>query len=183
MTPTKTLQHANPDLYPNAVAIITILLTMRVSTATPERSFSTMRSEDVLTFHDGNRVTRSTYPDLCLQRHTHWCRSRDSWILRQKEQTSSFRISLSFTKISDMFATNVSGHYVVAVFEHSHNWPHFIKYSIISCSIWNPGICQLIKRPDCTRLHLGVLEFSEFSGRACPRTHLACRTLGSPYGC
>ena len=43
VTPTKTLQHANPDLYPNAVAIITILLTMPVSTATPERSFSTMR--------------------------------------------------------------------------------------------------------------------------------------------
>ena len=43
MTPTETLQHANPDLYPNAVAIITILLAMPVSTATPEGSFSTMR--------------------------------------------------------------------------------------------------------------------------------------------
>ncbi|XP_068675681.1 52 kDa repressor of the inhibitor of the protein kinase-like [Montipora foliosa] len=40
---TETLQHANPDLYPNVVTIITILLTMPVSTATPERSFSTMR--------------------------------------------------------------------------------------------------------------------------------------------
>ena len=39
----QTLQHANPDLYPNVVTIITILLTMPVSTATPERSFSTMR--------------------------------------------------------------------------------------------------------------------------------------------
>ena len=39
---TETLQHANPDLYPNVVTIITILLTMPVSTATPERSFSTM---------------------------------------------------------------------------------------------------------------------------------------------
>ena len=37
-----TLQHANPDLYPNVVTIITILLTMPVSTATPKRSFSTM---------------------------------------------------------------------------------------------------------------------------------------------
>ena len=36
-------QHANPDLYPNVVTIITILLTMPVSTATPEHSFSTMR--------------------------------------------------------------------------------------------------------------------------------------------
>ena len=36
-------QHANPDLYPNRVRIITILLTMPVSTSTPERSFSTMR--------------------------------------------------------------------------------------------------------------------------------------------
>ena len=41
---TETLQHANPDLYPNVVTIIiTILLTMPVSTATLERSFSTMR--------------------------------------------------------------------------------------------------------------------------------------------
>ena len=44
VTLTETLQHANPDLYPNMVTIIiTILLTMPVSTATPERSFSTMR--------------------------------------------------------------------------------------------------------------------------------------------
>ena len=54
------------------------------------------------------RRTRSARPDACLQRHAHWCRSRDSQILRQKEQTSRFRISLSSTKISDMFATNVS---------------------------------------------------------------------------
>ena len=43
VTPTETLQHSNPDLYPNVVTIITILLTRPVSTATPERSFSTMR--------------------------------------------------------------------------------------------------------------------------------------------
>ena len=30
---TETLQHANPDLYPNVVTVITILLTMPVSTA------------------------------------------------------------------------------------------------------------------------------------------------------
>ena len=40
---TETLQHANPDLYRNVVTTTTILLTMPVSTATPERSFSTMR--------------------------------------------------------------------------------------------------------------------------------------------
>ena len=39
---TETLQHANPDLYPNVVTIINILLTMPVSTATPEQSFSMM---------------------------------------------------------------------------------------------------------------------------------------------
>ena len=38
-----TLQRANPDLYPNVVTIITILVTTPVSTGTPERSFSTMR--------------------------------------------------------------------------------------------------------------------------------------------
>ena len=36
-------QHANLDLYRNVVTIITILLTMPMSTATPERSCSTMR--------------------------------------------------------------------------------------------------------------------------------------------
>ena len=43
MALTETFQHANPDLYPNVVTIITVLLTMPVSTATPEPSFSTMR--------------------------------------------------------------------------------------------------------------------------------------------
>ena len=105
-----TLQHANPDLYPNVVTIITILLTMGVSTATPERSFSTM--------HRVKTYLRSTmkverlaalalmhaYRDIPI----YLCRSRDSRIFRQKEQTSSFRFFLSSTKISDTFATNVS---------------------------------------------------------------------------
>ena len=63
-----------------------------------------LQSEDVLTFHDENRATRSTWPGKCLQTHTPWCGSRDSRILRQKEQRPSFRISLSSTKISDTFA-------------------------------------------------------------------------------
>ena len=42
VTLTETLQHANPDLYPNVVTIITILLTMPVKIVTPERSVSTM---------------------------------------------------------------------------------------------------------------------------------------------
>ena len=62
----------------------------------------------MFTFNDESRVTRRTCPDACLQRHTHWCRSRDLRNLHQKEQMSSFQISLSSTKISDMFATNVS---------------------------------------------------------------------------
>ena len=40
---TETLQHANRELYPNVVTIITIFLTMPLSTAPPERSFSTKR--------------------------------------------------------------------------------------------------------------------------------------------
>ena len=43
MTLTETLEHTNPDLYPNMVTIITILVTMPLSTTIPERSFSTMR--------------------------------------------------------------------------------------------------------------------------------------------
>ena len=106
-----TLQLANPDLYLNVVTIITILLTMPVSTATPERSFSTMRRVKTysrLTFHDENRATRSTCPDAFLKRYTHWFTSLDSRIFGEKEQTSSFQISLSSANISDMFATNVS---------------------------------------------------------------------------
>jgi len=42
-----TLQHklccTNKELYPHVTAILTILVTMPVSTATPERSFGTMR--------------------------------------------------------------------------------------------------------------------------------------------
>ena len=38
------------------------------------------------------------------------------------------------------------------------------------------------KRPDCTRLHLRVLEFLEFSGRACPWTPLACYALSFIMG-
>ena len=38
-----SLQLANPDLYPNVITIIAILLTMPVSNATLKRSFSTMR--------------------------------------------------------------------------------------------------------------------------------------------
>ena len=36
------IQHANPGLYPSVVTIITILLTMSLSTATPKQSFSTI---------------------------------------------------------------------------------------------------------------------------------------------
>jgi len=38
-----TLCCTNKELYPNVTAILTILVTMPVSTATPERSFSAMR--------------------------------------------------------------------------------------------------------------------------------------------
>ena len=37
-----------------------------------------------------------------------------------------------------------SGHYAVVVVHHNHNWLHFVKHSIISCSIRIPGIWQLI---------------------------------------
>ena len=97
---TETLQHANPDLYPNVVTIITILLTMPVSTTTPERSFRVMRT--VKTYLRWKQSYSQPRLDACLQRHTHWCKSPYSQILRQKEGTSSFRISLSSTKISDV---------------------------------------------------------------------------------
>ena len=72
-----------------------------------------------------------------------------------------------------------SDHYVVVVVDHNHNWLHFVKYSIISCLICNPGICQLIYAP---RLHL-VLNFQNFPGGHVPGPPLAFRSLGSPYGC
>ena len=74
VTLTETLQHANPDLYPDVDTIITILLTMPVSTATPERSLARCaRMRRVKTylrstvFHDENRANRITCPDACLQ--------------------------------------------------------------------------------------------------------------------
>lgn len=60
VTLTQTLHHASSDLCPNVVTIITILLTMPVS----------LQSEDVLTFHDENRATRSTCPGACSHTHT-----------------------------------------------------------------------------------------------------------------
>lgn len=57
-------------------------------------------NEDALKFNNENRATLSACPDVCLQRYAHWRRSRE---LRQKEQTTSFRISLSSNKISDTF--------------------------------------------------------------------------------
>ena len=39
----ETLCCTNKDLHPNVTAILTILLTIPVPTATPERAFSTMR--------------------------------------------------------------------------------------------------------------------------------------------
>ena len=130
---------------PENVSILSSL--MPVSTATPERSFSTMRR--VKTYLRSTMKTErlaALCPDVCLQRHIHWCRSRDLRILRQKEQTSSFRDFFESTKISDtlQLMCRLAGHYVVAVVDHNHNWLHFLKYSIISCSIWNPSICQLI---------------------------------------
>ena len=46
------------DLYPNVATVLTILLTMPVSTATPERSFSTMRRvKTVRAVHYADRAT------------------------------------------------------------------------------------------------------------------------------
>ena len=56
-----TLDCINPTLYRNVNTILTILFTMPVSTATPERSFSTMRR--VKTYL---RATRQRHPRLLL---------------------------------------------------------------------------------------------------------------------
>jgi len=105
-----TLQHSNPDLYPNVVTIITILLTMPVSTATPERSFSTM--------HTVKTYLRSTMKTERLAALALMHAYRDipvdvEAVIRQfcakKIRRLAFdRISLSSTKIPDMFSTNVS---------------------------------------------------------------------------
>ena len=125
------------------------------------------QSEDVLMFHDENRAT---CPSACLRRHTHWCRSRDLRILHQT--------SLSSTKISDMCATNVS---LVRSLRCCCCWPQpqlavLVQYGILAFT-------NLFKRPDCTRLHVRVLKFSEFSRKAGPQTPLACRVSGSHHTC
>ena len=100
--------HVNPDLYPNVVTIITTFLTMPVSTATHERSFSTMnRVKAYLRF----TMKTEWLAALALMRAYKDISIDAKAVIREsspKKQTSSFRISLSSTKISDMFAPNVS---------------------------------------------------------------------------
>ena len=64
----------------------------------------------------------------------------------KKNRRLAFEISLSLPRfqICLQLMCRLSGHYVVAVVDHNNDWLHFVKYSIISSSIWNPGICQLI---------------------------------------
>ena len=55
------------------------------------------------------------------------------------------RLALEFLWVPPRFQLCLQlRHYLVAVVKNNHSWLHFAKYSIISCSIWNPGICQLI---------------------------------------
>ena len=146
-TLTETLQHANLDLYPNVVTVITILLTMPVSAATPERSLSTVRRVKT--------CLRSTMKTERLAALALMYACRDipidvEAVIRElcakKNRRLAFAISLSPPRfqICLQLMCRLSGHYVVAVVDHNHDWLHFVKYSIIPCSMWNPGICQLI---------------------------------------
>ena len=146
-TLTETLQHTDPDLYPNVVTVITILLTKPMSTATPERSLSTMRRVKTCL-----RYTMKTewlaalalmyaYRDIPID-----VEAVIRELCAKKNKRLDFAISLSPPRLQIclQLMCRLSGHYVVAVFDHNHDWLHFYQYSIISCSIWNPGICRLI---------------------------------------
>ena len=54
-----TLSCKSKDLYPSVATVLTILFTMPVSTATPERSFSTMRS--AVHYADRATIISSSY--------------------------------------------------------------------------------------------------------------------------
>ena len=120
---------------------------MPVSTATPERSLSTvcrvktclrstMKTERLAAL-----ALMNAYRDIPINVEV---------VIRElcakKNRRLAFEISLSLPRfqICLQLMCRLSGHYVVAVVDHNNDWLHFVKYSIISCSIWNPGICQLI---------------------------------------
>ena len=145
---TETLQHANPDLYPNVVTTITILLTMPVSTATPERSFSTMRR--VKTYLVRSTMKTERQAALALMHAYRDIPIDVEAVIREFCAKKNRRLAFEFLWVPPRFwiclqlMCRLSGHKVVVVVDNNHNWLHFVKYSIISCSIWNPGICQLI---------------------------------------
>ena len=69
----ETLERANPVLYPNVSAVLSILLTMPVSTATPERSFSSMRriKTYLLATMKTERLSSFALMQMCREMHDH----------------------------------------------------------------------------------------------------------------
>ena len=83
----ETLERANPVLYPNVSAVLSILLTMPVSTATPERSFSSMRriKTYLLATMKTERLSSFALMQMCREMHDHRRGGCGPWFLRQKE--------------------------------------------------------------------------------------------------
>ena len=78
-----TLDCINPTLYRKVNTILTILLTMPLSTATPERSFSLMRR--VKTYLRATIWTERLSALARVQGYIHWRGGRGSWVLRQEK--------------------------------------------------------------------------------------------------
>ena len=129
-TLTETLQHANLDLYPNVVTVITILLTMPVSTATPERSLSTvcrvktclrstMKTERLAAL-----ALMNAYRDIPIN-----VEAVIRELCAKKNRRLAFAISLSLPRfqICLQLMCRLSGHYVVAVVDHNNDWLHLLN--------------------------------------------------------
>ena len=70
---TYSLQITNKDLYPDTYKALLLLITMPVSTASVERSFSVMRrlKTYIPKGNYDNRTTFRPWPTACAQRHEH----------------------------------------------------------------------------------------------------------------
>jgi len=86
-----TLDCINPTLYRNVNTILTIV-TMPVSTATPERSFNTMRKVKIDLRATMKAERLSALALMHAYKDNNWRGGHNSWVLRQEEQDAKLRI-------------------------------------------------------------------------------------------
>ena len=156
MTLTETLEHANPDLYPNMVTIITILVTMPLSTTIPERSFSTMRR--VKTYLRSTMKTERIAA-LALMHAYRGIPIDVEAVIREFCAKKNRRLAFEFLWAPPRFqiclqlmcrASQVVMLLLLLITTATGCILLNIPLFLVQFGIWNPSICQLILAP---RLH------------------------------